>query len=496
MAVPKIPVPPLVPRVETSLPDLSPDNIIQMTENDVTVNAVTGGLKFRVDPQTLSSNKMYRLPDGRIFAIKANPNMPGGYSATIVAVTETGLAKSAPKGATYAAKLSAVTSSQTSTPSRAPRSNLSGTGSNLKRSTPKSTKVTRGTDTSTRECDLQVPVEWYRYNLVDAVDALEYSLQRLNKLKKEATSRYLRTRTVDEMKGLHKTLDRLLNTSATRFNEIKENLNKELKQYIMKKTGGALSDDDDVEILQDVDDDPIFIDENSIESNSNDLLCHESSEVDLTGVGSSDHNESGEILSNDSLKINNDIVNTNENGSPCTENKNIDCRENFKEDNNDENYKENKSIQNSKDSSENCDTQIAESKPVKHKIDDEVNENDVGKSDDSNDCSKRDAENQKGLKDDENDNCEKKYERKQILAKKEQNGENEEDKQDDNINKGHINDDGKKISPDDNSNQDNDGKVEDSEMSEEMIETLLKDDNADEIDNVLNNKAMEVVEGS
>ncbi|KAJ8725044.1 hypothetical protein PYW07_016002 [Mythimna separata] len=101
--------PPLVPRsTNTSVAEITSDNIVQMTDNDVTVNVSTGGLKFRVDPQTLSSNKMYRLPDGRIFAINANPNMPGGYSATIVAVTEPTGKAAPPKGATYAAKLSAV----------------------------------------------------------------------------------------------------------------------------------------------------------------------------------------------------------------------------------------------------------------------------------------------------------------------------------------------------------------------------------------------------
>lgn len=281
--------PPLVPRVATNVSDVTPENIIQMTENDVTVNESTGGLKFRVDPQTLSSNKMYRLPDGRIFAINANPNMPGGYSATIVAVTEANSSKSVPKGATFAAKLSSVS---TSTPTPKNNRNQVTRFVNAKRVAPKPSKSTKTSETSTRECDLNVPIEWYRYNLIDAVDALEYSLSRLQKMKKEATSVYLRTRSVPEMRNLHRTLERLLNTSSTRFNEIRDNLNKGLKQYVLKKAGGhASDDDDDVEILPDMDDDPIFIDENSVESNMN---GSENQEVDLTGAGSSEYNDSGE----------------------------------------------------------------------------------------------------------------------------------------------------------------------------------------------------------
>lgn len=291
--------PPLVPCAgNQSDLTLSSDNIIQMTENDVTVNASTGGLKFRVDPQTLSSNKMYRLPDGRIFAINANPNMPGGYSATIVAVTENAPgAKTLSKTQTYSAKLSAVSTStlnsQTSTPlQKSTRQGNSRLTQFSKQNTSKFSKFKKSVDTP-RECDMQVPVEWYRYNLLDAVDALEYSLSRLNKLKKEATSMYLRTRTVDEMKNLHRSLDRLLNTSSSRFNEIRENLNKDLKIYLSKKAANNISeDDDDVEILPDNEnDDPIFIDENSVDSNAN---CNDGQEVDLTGAGSSEHNDSAE----------------------------------------------------------------------------------------------------------------------------------------------------------------------------------------------------------
>lgn len=288
VAAPKIVnPPPLVPRSTPKISEITSDNIIQMTENDVTVNESTGGLKFRVDPQTLSSNKMYRLPDGRIFAINANSNMPGGYSATIVAVTESN--KTASKGTTFAAKLSSVS---TSTPAKS-NSNQVTRFVNANHNTAKVTKSTKTSETSTRECDLNVPVEWYRYNLIDAVDALEYSLSRLNKLKTEATSVYLRTRSVNEMRHLHRTLERLLNTSSTRFVEIRENLNKGLKQYVLKKTGGGgtSEEDDDVEILPDIDEDPIFIDENSVESNMN---GSENQEVDLTGPGSSEYNDSGE----------------------------------------------------------------------------------------------------------------------------------------------------------------------------------------------------------
>lgn len=286
---PKVAPPPLIVRNNNSLPDLSPENIVQMTENDVTVNMTTGGLKFRVDPQTLSSNKMYRLPDGRIFAINANPSMPGGYSATIVALTDNNSTKVTSKGTTFAAKLSAV-SAQTATPpplKYASRNQTSRCPN--KRSTPKSVKVNRGTDTS-RICDLNVPVEWYRYNLIDAIDALEYSLSRLHQLKINATTMHLRTRSLNEMRNLHRSLEQSLNTSMTRFKEIRDNLNKEFKQYITKKTSSNISDDDDVEILhEDENDDPIFIDENSLESNA-----HDNQEVDLTAVGSSDFNDSNE----------------------------------------------------------------------------------------------------------------------------------------------------------------------------------------------------------
>ncbi|CAB3228357.1 unnamed protein product [Arctia plantaginis] len=304
IAVPKVTnPPPLVPRTTPNISDVTSENIIQMTENDVTVNESTGGLKFRVDPQTLSSNKMYRLPDGRIFAINANPNMPGGYSATIVAVTESN--KTVPKGATFAAKLSSVS---TSTPAKSNSNQVTRFVSAKQRNTLKVTKSTKTSETTTRECDLNVPVEWYRYNLIDAVDALEYSLSRLQKLKTEATSVYLRTRSVNEMRNLHRTLERLLNTSSSRFNEIRDNLNKGLKQYVLKKSGGGgtSEEDDDVEILPDIDDDPIFIDENSVESNMN---GSENQEVDLTGPGSSEYNDSGENRNDNFSKGDRDPLN-------------------------------------------------------------------------------------------------------------------------------------------------------------------------------------------
>ncbi|GBP35458.1 Transcriptional regulator ATRX [Eumeta japonica] len=268
------PPPPLVPRPPNSLPDLSPNNIIQMTENDVTINAATGGLKFRIDPQTLSCKKMYRLPDGRIFAINPNPNMPGGYSATIVAITD---APKAPQQSTPPASVITRTPRIQKMTRRTSKTSNAGA------------KVNKGTDiTVTRDCDMETPVEWYRYNLIDGIDALQYSLLRLQKLKREATTQFLRTRTVDEMRNLHSTLERVLNNSAARFHEIRENLNKGLKSYILKKSGSAVSeedeeDDDDVEILPNADDndDPIFIDENSIDSNKIESTSATSNDIDL-----------------------------------------------------------------------------------------------------------------------------------------------------------------------------------------------------------------------
>lgn len=293
-----------------------------MTENDVTINEATGGLKFRVDPQTLSSNKMYRLPDGRIFAINVNPSMPGGYSATIVAVSDTN--KPPPKVATYAAKLSAVSK----TPSPAPtqkRQNQHHQSNNKQNSSKPKNKVIE----SSRNCDFSVPIEWYRYNLLDAIDCLEYSLTRLNRLKREATTKYLRSRTMDEMRGLHRNLERLLSTSSNRFVEIKQNLNKEFKEYVNKKKNDQSSrhnqveeDDDDVEILPDENEDPIFIDENSLDSRP------DNQEVDLTRAGSSEHNESGENKYTNPLDISSHDNETSDMNTDVLESEHA-CKENY-----------------------------------------------------------------------------------------------------------------------------------------------------------------------
>ncbi|KOB69196.1 Transcriptional regulator ATRX [Operophtera brumata] len=295
VAAPKVSnPPPLAPVRATPLTGMPKGNVIQMTDSDVTVNALTGGLKFRVDPQTLSSNKMYRLPDGRIFAINANPNMPGGYSATIVSQNPDGSPKVTPRSETFAAKLSAVSHASSPKAKRGGRNAGPQRRKTTLKNKPAKPKEPKAPKDASRETDLKVPVEWYRYNMIDAVDALEYSLSRLHKLKKEATSTHLRTRTIDEMKYLHRTLEQLLTTSSKRFIEIRDTLNKEMKMYLTSKESGENSseeDDDDVEILPNTElDDPIFIDENSVDS----VNGTESQEVDLTGVGSSEHNDSAE----------------------------------------------------------------------------------------------------------------------------------------------------------------------------------------------------------
>ncbi|XP_028177002.1 uncharacterized protein LOC114364864 [Ostrinia furnacalis] len=479
VAAPKVSTPTLHRSDNSS--ELVTDNIIQMTDNDVTVNALTGGLKFRVDPQTLSSNKMYRLPDGRIFAIKANPNMPGGYSATIVALAETGQGKNvAPKGATYSAKLSAV-----STPSKPNRANQN-VRSNTKRSTPKATKANRANDTSSRECDLQVPVEWYRYNLLDAIDAMEYSLARLNKLKNEATSVYLRTRTVDEMRNMHRSLERLLNTSSTRFSEIKENLNKELKQYIMKKYGENNSeDDDDVEILMPEDnDDPIFIDENSMES-TNEINCTQNQEVDLTGVGSSDHNDSAENKADNISAIENisqmseDIdESVNKLGSLGKDSQSAD---DMGSPNNDGDKVSLNDADTSIGGENGSGTKEGDDIKMVEKIEDHTGTTDEGSAISSKISDAQLSENNHITA--ESDNGTK--------AQINGNTEKTEEKSDNSVVKEELlKDDEKKIGKD----NDNEEKVDDPEMSEEMIETLLKDDNVDEGDSLISNKAMEVTE--
>ncbi|XP_075972947.1 ADD domain-containing protein 1 [Anticarsia gemmatalis] len=509
VAVPKFTnPPPLVPRASSNLTEVTPENIIQMTDNDVTVNESTGGLKFRVDPQTLSSNKMYRLPDGRIFAINANPNMPGGYSATIVAVTEA--SKGIPKGATFAAKLSSVSTS-TSTP-KSNRHQMT-RFIKSKHGTSKVRKTSRSTDTSTRECDMKVPVEWYRYNLIDAVDAMEYSLQRLNKLKKEATTVYLRTRSVNEMRSLHRSLERLLNTASTRFTEIRVNLNKELKQYVVtKKAGGNTSEeDDDVEILPDVEEDPIFIDENSTESHIN---GSENQEVDLTGPGSSEYNDSGEnrndILSKGDMStltipdIDNDnsvhvnILNFRDNNTSLTENKkdsndndendvdmlettnqdtdtlaviNLKCHESINSINGGENEKLNTSVSTKSQNEETTNTTSNE-KVIKSEVIKDSQQN-TDKSDEKieSNTPKTGAElNKNNIKTEPNNDKNRDLEGKRR--------EGNEQVQDSNKNRQACSD-----------------KTQDSEMSEEMIETLLKDDNTE--DNATANtdtpKALQVI---
>lgn len=427
---PKLPPPPLIVRNNNSLPDLSPENIVQMTENDVTVNMTTGGLKFRVDPQTLSSNKMYRLPDGRIFAINANPSMPGGYSATIVALTDNNSTKGASKGTTFAAKLSAV-SAQTATPPALKYASRNQTSrSPHKRSTPKSVKVNRGTDTS-RICDLNVPVEWYRYNLLDAIDALEYSLSRLHNLKINATTMHLRTRSLNEMRNLHRSLDQTLNTSMTRFKEIRDNLNKEFKQYITKKTSSNISDDDDVEILhEDENDDPIFIDENSLESNAND-----NQEVDLTGVGSSDLNDSNERSSDKNEVSRNEPDNLNPDDSTFLKINEIVSLRNLDSKQNDIREYEN------------------------------VNDSVCNKLEKKLDVKKSSESQQEEPKENGNDQKCDKESLNNIVCETDKNSSNT-----DNIEK--IDED---ILSENVPSLENDSKGQDSEMSEEMIENLLKD---------------------
>ncbi|CAH0721681.1 unnamed protein product, partial [Brenthis ino] len=436
VVAPKSSTPFLAIRATSTLPDLSPENIVQMTDNDVTVNANTGGLKFRVDPQTLSSNKMYRLPDGRIFAINANPNMPGGYSATIVAVTDNGAAKNA-KGTTFAAKLSAVSAAPP------PKSGQGGQGGSArrappKRPPPKSARPTRASDAA-RVCDLNVPVEWYRYNLIDAIDAMEYSLSRLHQLKKDTTSMHLRTRSLSEMRNLHKALERSLNTSVTRFKDIRDNLNKEFKQYVAKKSSDNVSDDDDVEILHEEDnDDPIFIDENSTESNMND-----NQEVDLTAVGSSDHNESNERSLDKSDYLRNE-------GDACSDAESFLKQRN---DPSDELLDQSKQMEVQNDHSESEITTVVNAKE-KTVIKQDSIEND---SETKQNGDRRVESPKTPLETDESST--------KIVKEEKKADEIKEERLDDDIL---------------NENQaDSDKKSQDSEMSEEMIENLLKDDNGE-----------------
>ncbi|XP_047989427.1 uncharacterized protein LOC125228792 [Leguminivora glycinivorella] len=517
--------PPLVPRAGLQLPDLSADNIIQMTEHDVTVNAQTGGLKFRVDPQTLSSNKMYRLPDGRIFAINANPNMPGGYSATIVAVTEAA-AKSAPKGAIYSAKLSAVPPKPAPAPVRQPASvpvrGATARSYNARRNTV-ATRVNRGTETVTRECDLEVPVEWYRYNLVDAVDALEYSLSRLNRLKRDATTVHLRSRTVGEMRGLHRTLERLLHTSRTRFDEIRDNLNRGLKQYLARKAGGAgagaaLSDDDDddVEILPDPNDndDPIFIDENSVDSNANDTSSVDRQEVDLTGaMSNSELNDSGdksiEMLDENYLKANEEMdERSSEKNDPPSKPDDVDPLECAAVDQTEDNVsgeKEEGSPKVPKDATspddaegdkphENNNMSIDEDKKTENdnKKDDETDhdklEEDKDTSDGNNEIKISNVKSESAP--------EETTENKPVNGSKDTTEEDTEKKDESNeIKSPATKSEDKKQDTDDirNENQDNGDKIQDAEMSEEMIQTLLEGDDGDNDDDTQTMNSQEII---
>ncbi|XP_063374642.1 uncharacterized protein LOC134662368 [Cydia amplana] len=506
--------PPLVPRTTNHLPDLSADNIIQMTENDVTVNAQTGGLKFRVDPQTLSSNKMYRLPDGRIFAINANPNMPGGYSATIVAVTETA-GRNVPKGAMYSAKLSAVPPKPAAPPAPAPRP---------ARAPPRAArraplgKVTRGTETVTRQCDLEVPVEWYRYNLVDAVDALEYSLSRLNKLKKDATTVHLRTRTVGEMRGLHRTLERLLHTSTARFDEIRDNLNKGLKQYLAKKAGngpgGISDDDDDVEILPNPaeNDDPIFIDENSVDSNANDTNSVDRQEVDLTeAMSNSELNDSGdksvEMLDENFLKANEEMDDrSSEKNDAASKPEEVDPLETADVDQTEDNNISGENKDASNKVSEDADPLDATDSDKIHEdinmsIDaDKETENANPAEDDEMEHNKQERDEDTSVGNNEIQISNVKSESSETEDKP-VNGTGEHTKVDsdgqneDNVDTSDTRSDDKKQETDDikNDNQDNDDKVQDAEMSEEMIQTLLEGDEGDNDDDTQTMNSQEII---
>lgn len=465
--------PPLVPRLP-NLTDISSDNIIQMTENDVTVNAATGGLKFRVDPQTLSSNKMYRLPDGRIFAINANPNMPGGYSATIVAVTETNSGKVAPKGATYAAKLSAVPTPQHKIHSPStPRNNRIPIDQSSKKKITKKVKP-KNNSNSLRKCDLNVPVEWYRFSLIDATDSLEYSLSKLQKLKKDATTGHLRTRTVDEMRNLHRALDRLLNTSVVRFNEIRENLHKEMKNYIAKKTNRPNisdddDDDDDVEILNELDDndDPIFIDENSMESN-NATGVNEAQEVDLTEV-ESEHNDSAEKSTKDSDTTDKDPLSKtvqmerDDDTSSTTNDERSSIVTELKENSNEknDNRKENKDINNesimnddnilnNKESDNNIACHISDIAKINGDSVDKNGESENSSKDDTN-ISKEDGERDVG------DDVES------VKGKNVQDSSNEDGEEAEKAEEFKV-------------SENKEDKTQDAEMSDEMIESLLKGD--------------------
>lgn len=273
------------------LPSTAFSNIIQMTENDVTINEVTGGLKFKVDPSTLSSSKMYKLPDGRIFAVNNNPNMPGGYSATIVAIDEASLARSGIAQGRSQRLQQRLQRQNKPGPSQPPPKLHSWT-------TPVVTKKGKATSSprivsstslapTKSVIDNNAPagsVEWFKFNVVDAIDIMNYVLQKLNKIK--SSSQELRNKSISDVKEMHTNFDQTLKTSCKRFEEVRETLNSGYKNWMKEKNCmDIMSDDEDeVQILQSeesqvkklslpnkptINDEPIFIDENSNDSTKN-----------------------------------------------------------------------------------------------------------------------------------------------------------------------------------------------------------------------------------
>lgn len=272
------------------LPSTAFSNIIQMTENDVTINEVTGGLKFKVDPSTLSSSKMYKLPDGRIFAVNNNPNMPGGYSATIVAIDEASLARSGVAQGRSQRLQQRLQRQNKPGPSQPPKLHSWTTPVVTKKgkavSSPRIVSSTSLAPTKS-VVDNNAPagsVEWFKFNVVDAIDIMNYVLQKLNKIK--SSSQELRTKSISDVKDMHLNFDQTLKTSCKRFEEVRETLNSGYKNWLKEKncTDIMSDDEDEVQILQTeesqvkkptlptkptINDEPIFIDENSNDSNKN-----------------------------------------------------------------------------------------------------------------------------------------------------------------------------------------------------------------------------------
>ncbi|XP_077289002.1 ADD domain-containing protein 1 isoform X2 [Arctopsyche grandis] len=281
-------------------------NVIQMTEKDVSINKITGGLKFRVDPATLSTSKMYQLPDGRIFAVNMNSKMPGGYSATIVSVNDPSIPLLSRPGLTV--KPTAPRTNQSSekkTRRKREKPNNMSSSSALDKtfqssisSTPReSTVKTRSNSLreSTDNGNMSIlekslkgdqksnSVEWYTYNMCDAIDLVDYVSKKLHKMKNTPTGN-LRNKTIQEMKEFHYTFDQILKISCQRFHEVRNNLNNEFKLWLKDKCSIELfsdegEDEDNVEITSDNRftekptndnskscDEPIFIDENSNDS--------------------------------------------------------------------------------------------------------------------------------------------------------------------------------------------------------------------------------------